>query len=148
MATRVPLQAPGKEVIPMARIANVKATFEGAGAVKAVWQTIPEFKLGTITLDDFMAVFDAADALQKEYATKDVELTGVRGKRDDKVRQLGELITRFRAGIRAAHGSDSPLYEQAGGTRASARKAPTRKVKAAAAAATDRTPDGAVAPQQ
>jgi hypothetical protein len=130
----------------MAKIANVKATFEGAGAVKAVWQTIPEFKLGTITLDDFMAVFADAEALQKEYATKDVELTGVRGKRDDIVRQLGELITRFRAGIRAAHGSDSPLYEQAGGTRASARKAPTRKAKAAAVSATDSSADSTVTP--
>jgi hypothetical protein len=117
----------------MAKIANVKATLMGAGAVKAVWQTIPDFKLGTITLQDFVGVFDAADVLQKEYATKDVELTGVRGNRDDKVRQLGEVVTRFRAGIRAAHGSDSTLYEQAGGTRASARKAPSRKAKAAAA---------------
>jgi hypothetical protein len=132
----------------MARIANVKVTLEGAGAVKAVWQSIPEFKLGTIMLDDFMVVFDAADALQKEYATKDVELTGVRGKRDDKVRDLGELITRFRAGIRATYGSDSPLYEQAGGTRASARKAPTRKAKATAAAATNSTPVGTVSSQQ
>jgi hypothetical protein len=125
----------------MAKIANAKATLQDAGDVKAVWQLIPDFKMGTISLDDFTAVHDSADELQKEYAKKDVELTGVRGNRDDKVRQLAELITRFRSGIRSVYGPDSAVYEQAGGTRVSARKAPARKAKAAAAANT------AVAPQ-
>jgi hypothetical protein len=59
------------------------------------------------------------------------ELTGVKGTRDDKVRQLGDLITRFRSAIRGVYGPDSPVYEQAGGTRASARKSPARNGKAA-----------------
>jgi hypothetical protein len=88
----------------MAKIANAKATLQDAGDVKAVWQLIPDFKMGTISLDDFTAVHDSADELQKEYAKKDVELTGVRGNRDDKVRQLAELITRFRSGIRSVYG--------------------------------------------
>jgi hypothetical protein len=111
----------------MARIRNAKATLDDANAVKAVWQMLPDFKLGAISLNDFTGVLDAADLLQKQYVTKDVELTGVRGNRDDKVRQLGELVTRFRSSIRGAYGPDSAVYEQAGGTRASARKAPTRK---------------------
>jgi hypothetical protein len=117
----------------MAKVANVKATLQDASAVKAVWQMLPDFKLGSISLNDFIGVHDAADLLQKEYVTKDVELTGVRGNRDDKVRQLGELVTRFRSSIRGAYGPDSALYEQAGGTRASARKAPTRKATVASA---------------
>ena len=123
----------------MAKIANVKATLKDAGDVKAVWEAIPDFKMGSISLNNFIAAHDEADVLQKEYAKKDIELTGVKGNRDDKVRQLGDLITRFRSAIRGIYGPDSPVYEQAGGTRASARKSPARNGKAASA--------GAVTPQ-
>ena len=117
----------------MAKIANVKVTLTDAGDVKAVWEAIPDFKMGSISLNDFIAVHDDADVLQKEYAKKDIELTGVKGNRDDKVRQLGDLITRFRSTIRGVYGPDSAVYEQAGGTRTSSRKSPTRIGKAASA---------------
>jgi hypothetical protein len=125
----------------MAKIANVKATLKDAADVKAVWEALPDFKMGSISLNDFGAVHDEADVLQKEYAKKDVELSGVKGNRDDKIRQLGDLITRFRSGVRSVYGPDSAVYEQAGGTRNSARKSPTRKAKASAPAS------NAVAPQ-
>ena len=41
-----------------------------------------------------------------------------------------QLTTRARSGIRGFFGPDSDEYEQAGGTRTSERKKPTRKVKA------------------
>ena len=106
----------------MAKISNVKKVLKHAGQIKTVWEAIPDFKMGSISLNDFNAVHDATDSLIKEYASKDVELTGVKGRRDDKARELRELITRFRAGIRASYGSDSPQWEQAGGTRMSVRK--------------------------
>ena len=115
----------------MAKIVNVKAALQDAGDVRAVWAAIPDFAMGSVSLKDFITVHDQAEVLQKEYAKKDIELTGVKGNRDDKVRQLGDLITRFRSTVRGVYGPDSPLYQQAGGTRASARKTPVRNGKAA-----------------
>jgi hypothetical protein len=125
----------------MAKNAKVKEALSDAVDVKAVWEAIPDFKMGSISLTEFIAVRDEADSLDKEYSTKDVELTGVKNQRDDKARHLAELITRFRSGMRSTYGPDSSQYGQAGGTRNSARKAPTRKAKAASAVNT------AVAPQ-
>jgi hypothetical protein len=120
----------------MAKIPHVKSTLSEAEDIKTVWQSIPDFKMGTLSLTDFVDVQRAADELQKGYTQKDVELTGIRGNRDDKVRELRDLVARFRSGIKSAYGSNSALYEQAGCTRASARKAPKRK----AAATTETAP--------
>ena len=68
-----------------------------------------------------------AVALDEVYGQRDLELTGIRERRDDKLRQVNELVTRFRSGIRSIYGPDSPEYEQAGGTRTSNRKPPKRK---------------------
>jgi len=113
----------------MTKQPNVKATLKDATDVRTLWQTMPDLKMGTISMSDFNSAHDAADSLQNEYTAKKLDLTGIRGNRDDKVRALGELVTRFRSVVRGVHGPDSPAYEQAGGTRASARKAPTRKSK-------------------
>jgi hypothetical protein len=124
----------------MAKIAKVKVVLSDAVDVKAVWNAIPDFKMGGISLNDFIAVRDETDSLDKEYSTRDVELTGVKNKRDDKARLLDELITRFRSGMRSTYGPDSSQYEQAGGTRNSSRKSPTRKARAASAGNTDVVP--------
>ena len=88
----------------MAKIAKVKLVLSDAVDVKAVWNAIPDFKMGGISLNDFIAVHDETDSLDKDYSTKDVELTGVKNKRDEKAQLLGELVTRFRSGPNA------PLY--------------------------------------
>jgi hypothetical protein len=116
-------------MITMAKIPSVKTTLKEAGSVKTLWQTMVDFKMGTISLADFNAANDAAASLQSEYAAKKLELTGVRGNRDEKVRALRELVTRFRSTVRGVHGPDSPVYEQAGGTPVSKRKPPKRKSK-------------------
>ena len=118
----------------MAKSIRPRATLADALDVKSVWQAVPDFTMGDISLKQFVAVHDAADSLDKEYSTKDVELTGVKNKRDEKARLLGELVTRFRSGMRSIYGPNSSQYEQAGGTPNSARKAPTRKAKATPAA--------------
>ena len=117
----------------MAKIASVKLTLKDADNIKTVWEAIPDFKLGPISLTDFITVYDAAAALDKEYAKKDVELTGVKNNRDDKTVQLNELLTRFRSGIRAAYGPNSPEYGQAGATLDRQRKAPRPKTQATSA---------------
>ena len=101
----------------MAKIIRVRSTLADALDVKSVWQAIPDFAMGEISLKQFVALHDAADSLARESAQKSVELDGIKANRDDKVRQLTDLITRFRSGIRAAYGPDSALYEQAGGTQ-------------------------------
>jgi len=116
----------------MAKIIRVKPTLADALDVQSVWQAIPDFAMGDISLKQFVALHEATDSLAKESAQKSVELDGVKANRDDKVRQLSDLITRFRSGIRAAYGPDSALYEQAGGTRSSLRKSPARQNGAAA----------------
>ena len=83
----------------------------------------------TIALADFNAAHDAAGSLQSQYAAKKVELTGIRGNRDEKVRALSGFVTRFRSTVRGVYGQDSPVYEQAGGTSVSKPKSPARKSK-------------------
>ena len=58
------------------------------------------------------------------------ELTGLINDRDSQGVGLNELVTRVRSGFRAVYGPDSTQYEQAGGTRLSERKKPSRKPKA------------------
>ena len=120
----------------MAKTLKVKTTLAEALDVQSVWQTIPDFKMGDVSLTDFNATANAADSLTKQHANNAVERAGLRAHRDDKVRKLNELVTRFRSSIRGAYGPDSPLYQQAGGTRLSARKSPKRPAEPASEAST------------
>ena len=71
--------------------------------------------------------------MDEDYAKKDVELSGALSKREEKARELHGLVVRFRKGILGCFGPDSPEYGQAGGTRESQRRSPTRKPKTASA---------------
>src|SRR3990172_3209844 len=117
----------------MAKAPSVKATLKDATAVRTVWESNPDFKMGSVVLDDFIAIHDATATSDKEYAKRRVELTGMKGKRDDKARQLSEFITRFRSLMRATYGADSTEYGQAGGTRIRDRKTPKPRATAASA---------------
>ena len=114
----------------MAKSIKVKATLKEAGQVVAVWKENPNFTMGDLKLDDFTTFYNATDGLDKDCAHRDVELTGLKANRDDKVRQLHDLVTRFRSGMISHYGLDSAQYEQAGGTRLSARKSSRPKAKA------------------
>ena len=111
----------------MVKTPKVMATLREAHDVQSVWESMPTYKMGEVNLKDFKAAYDAAQELTDDYAKKDLELTGVRGNRDDSLRGLSGLITRFRSGMRSSFGPDSIQYEQSGGTRSSAKKAPARK---------------------
>jgi hypothetical protein len=123
----------------MAKTAKVTSTLRDAHDVQNVWVSIPNFTMGTVSLKDFNEAYEAAQEMNKDYASKELELTGVRGNRDDKVRELSGLITRFRSGMRSIYGPDSVQYEQSGGTRSSARKAPVRNNPSAAPDTTSAT---------
>ncbi len=68
--------------------------------------------------------------LIRECLGREAELVGLKKKRDDQVRQLQDLVTRFRSVARAHFGPDSKEYAQVGGTPISTRKPRTRKAEA------------------
>ena len=120
----------------MARNINPKVTMTEGKTVQTVWTGISSFKMEDVGAKDFNAIYDEAVELNDAYDKHKLELTGIREHRDDKLRQLNELITRFRSGMRSTYGPDSPQYEQAGGTRTSNRKPPRRKPQNQAASTT------------
>ncbi len=94
------------------------------------WTANPTFALGMTKLVDFQAAMTALREADAVVETKRTELTGLIDGRDDKALALNDLVTRARSGIKATFGADSAQYDQAGGTRQSERKSPTRQVKA------------------
>jgi hypothetical protein len=76
---------------------KVKPTLKDAANVKIVWEKTPDLRLGNIGLSDFLTMYNATDALDKDYIQKDVGLSGIRDTRDNKARDLQAVITRFRS---------------------------------------------------
>ena len=68
----------------MAKIVKIKETLAEGLGVKVAWETVPDFKIGSISLNDFMAVHTAAETLEKEYTTRDAELSGLKANRDER----------------------------------------------------------------
>ena len=130
----------------MAKRIRIKHTLNDALSIKAAWEKIPDFKVGTVSLNDFIATSAAAETVHKDHATKGADLADAKAERDEKIRQVDDLITRFKSGVRALYGPDSVQYEQAGGTRSSLRKSPGRKSEAAPAATTAPAVNGSAAP--
>ncbi len=126
---------------------GVNTTLADALDILSVWKTIPDFKMGDVSLNDYTGAVTATDGLAKQHANNAVERSGLKANLNDNVRQLNELVTRFRSGIRATYGPDSPLYEQAGGTRTSSRKSPKRAAVAAPEPGKPADPVAASAPQ-
>ena len=113
----------------MAKNPKLKTTLADALDVLSVWKTIPDFKIGDVSLNDLNGAINMTEGLAKQHANNLVERAGLKANRDDKVRELNEIVTRFRSAIRGQFGPDSPVYEQAGGTRSSSRKAPKRQTE-------------------
>ena len=101
----------------MAKNPRPNETLKKAVRAQSVWQSIPDFKMGSVSLNDFNGALNAAETLTKQHENHAVEGAGLKANRDDKVRQLNDLVVRFLTGIHSTYGPDSPLYEQAGGTR-------------------------------
>jgi hypothetical protein len=115
----------------MAKVVRINATLKDATAIRKLWESVPDLKAGSTSLPDFLTMHEAVGKLSEEYARKEFELTGVKGKRDDKALELQATIVRFRGAVLATYGNDSTEYQQAGLTRARDRKPPKSKVAAA-----------------
>jgi len=87
-----------------------------------IWAANPDFKIKDVTLEQYQAQQGIIAKLQAEIRTKEDELTPLRNKRDDLMKELNANTTRARSGIKGFFGADSSEYELSGGTRASERK--------------------------
>jgi hypothetical protein len=98
--------------------------------IAKVWQDNPEFTMKDVTQEQFKSGLVGLESKDREIEAKRFELTGLINEREDQARILNEWITRARGGFRSFFGPNSNQYEQAGGTRSSERKRPTRRSQA------------------
>jgi len=96
-----------------------------------VWTENAAFSMGEVTMTTFRAAMTAVTDADLAVETERQKLTALINARDAEIAALNQLVTRARSGIRSVFGPDSTQYEQAGGTRTSERKTPTRKPKTA-----------------
>jgi hypothetical protein len=87
-----------------------------------VWNANPDFKLKTMTLDQFSAKVAAMKALLDAITEKEESLLTLRNERAALLAEMNNVATRTRAGIKGYFGDDSNEYELAGGTPTSKRK--------------------------
>ncbi len=118
-----------KEVSTVAKNKRVKETLQDAEKVATVWKENPELAMGNLKYKEFDAIYTATDGLIKDTLGREAELVGLKKQRDDQVRQLQDLVTRFRSVARAHFGQNSKEYAQVGGTPTSARKSRTHKAE-------------------
>ena len=123
-----------KETVAMATNLNPDKVKKDSENILGVWTANPDFKMKDVTPEDFGKDYEALDKTLKDIAALELKMTPLRNARDDLARKLNEVNTRARSGMKGFFGPNSTQYEQAGGTRASERKAPTRQTKIAAIA--------------
>ncbi|MDQ1560623.1 MAG: hypothetical protein QOD32_3683 [Pyrinomonadaceae bacterium] len=92
-----------------------------------VWTENPTFTLGDITLAKLQTRIKDLRAKRDEAETLRTQLTALSNDLNAQTGELAGIVTRARSGFRAVYGPDSTQYEQAGGTRASERKRPSKK---------------------
>lgn len=114
------------------KISADKALTDASG-IEKVWKANTDLKLGkggeTVALANYQASVKAITDLNKKIEDARHELDGLLDNRDDAAVLLNGYNTRALSAIRGIFGPDSSEYDQAGGTRSSERKTPTRKTK-------------------
>lgn len=82
-----------------------------------------------LTLTAFRDTITGAKTALEVYNSKLSELSAMRTDLVKQERDLDDLSSRMLAGVAVKFGKESDEYQQAGGTRTSARKTPKRKAK-------------------
>lgn len=95
--------------------------------VESVWLKNTQFTMKDVTLEQFQAAVAAVQTADDKVEEMRRQLTALINQRDATNKALQQLTTRALSGVRGFFGPDSDEYEQAGGTRTSERKKPTRK---------------------
>src|SRR4051794_20080473 len=93
-----------------------------------LWTANPDFKLKEVTLEQLKADATRYDGMLTDIAEKKETMTPLRNERNALAAHLGEVVVRFRSGVRSYFGGNSSEYEVVGGTRTSARKKSGTKV--------------------
>jgi hypothetical protein len=105
------------------------AVLSDSEQITRVWTDNPSFALGEITLPKLQTRITDARQKRDQIETLRTQLTALSNELTQQTNELASINTRARSGFRAFFGPDSTQYEQAGGTRASARKRHTPKKK-------------------
>ncbi len=112
-----------------------KALTDATG-IEKVWKANTDLKLGKgadiVALADYQASIKAVNDLNTQIEDLRHQLNGLLDDRDDAAITLSGYNTRALSAIRGIFGPDSAEYDQAGGTRTSERKTPTRATPAPA----------------
>ena len=110
----------------MSRVATDDVLAETDQVMK-VWKANPGMSLMGLTPADVDGAREGVATLDAGIEDLRHQLTGLIDRRNDQAQALNELVVRLRGAIKSNFGGDSPEYDQAGGTRASEHKRPTRK---------------------
>ncbi|HEX8457798.1 MAG TPA: hypothetical protein VF656_10915 [Pyrinomonadaceae bacterium] len=111
----------------MPRKYNFDATLADSEQIERVWAENPTFALGEITLAKLQSKLKDLRQKREQAETLPTQLTALSNDLNAQMAELTTINTRARSGFRAVYGPDSTQYEQAGGTRASERKRPSKK---------------------
>ena len=95
--------------------------------IARVWAENPTFTLGEITLPILQSKITDLRKKRDEIETLRMQLTALLNEANAQASELADINTRALSGYRAVFGPDSSQYEQAGGTRRSERKRPSKK---------------------
>jgi hypothetical protein len=95
--------------------------------IARVWAENPTFTLGEITLLILQGKIADLRRMRDQIETLRTQLTALINEANEKSTELADIDTRALSGFRAVYGPDSSQYEQAGGTRRSERKRPSKK---------------------
>ena len=95
---------------------------EAISACEAWKQIDEELAFGKTNVGGLAADIQAIYQMQNDLATLEVQLTEMRGRRDDLYLSAWDTVKRLRSGVKGLYGDDSVEYELVGGTRRSERK--------------------------
>ena len=95
--------------------------------IARVWVENPAFSLGEVTLAAFQAKLAEVRQKREQLESLRMQMTALSNELEERTSELATIRTRALSGIRAVFGPDSTQYEQAGGTRQSEIRRPSRK---------------------
>ena len=111
----------------MPRKYSFDTTLADGEQIERVWAENPTFSLGEVTLTKLQTRLKDLREKRDQAETLRTQLTALTNDLNTQTAELATINTRARSGFRAVYGPDSTQYEQAGGTRASERKRPSKK---------------------
>ena len=106
---------------------STESVIAGCERLARVWTDNPTFSLGEITLAAFQAKIAEVKQKREQLETLRMQVTALTNDIEENTNELAAIRTRALSGVRAVFGPNSTQYEQAGGTRQSEIRRPTRK---------------------